>query len=521
MTRVYRLEGGGDGQAMTGEVMEIELKFHLPQDAAEQVLQHPMLQGDERTAHVRSVYFDTPDHALRRGGLGLRLRDTGDGFVQTVKQDDGSGGIARGEWETATLKEALDPEALAKTPAGEILGGRFGGLQPVFSTIVERRTRMRLQDGARIEVSFDSGEVSSGERQEPISEVELELKEGEPAALFDLGRTLVRETPLRLSFESKAERGHRLCDETVLEPRTAGAVTLEPGISAAGAFRRIALGCLAQAVGNAELLAAVRRPEGVHQMRVGLRRLRAAIKAFEPMLGDNQRDGVEAELKWLATELDAARDLDVFIHGVFRPAARETDDSALAALGRQLVEAQTRAYDRAQNAVNSDRYGVLTLETAAWIEVGDWSRSPDPVSSALRAQPAAIFAAGALDRLRKVVRRRGSRFEKLDPVSRHKLRIRAKRLRYATEFFAPLFPDGGKKKRKFIKTLKDMQDCLGALNDIRVARDRVLGQGGLDRQELAFVAGRIVGRRESEEPRLLEQAEEAVAAFRDADPFWD
>ena len=520
MTSVDQL--GGDIEPETsGEAMEIELKFRMPPGAAEQVLQHPMLQGPERTAQLRSVYFDTPDGALRGRGLGLRLRDTGEGFVQTVKHDDGSGGIERGEWECFTPDEALDGDALARTPAGKALGGRIGDLRPVFATSVERRMRVRCEGDTVIEVSFDSGEVSSGDRREPISEVELELKEGQPAALFDLGRQLVRATPLRLSFESKAERGYRLSDRAALTPRTAGPIELTPDVSTAGAFRRIALGCLAQAVGNAEILETTRRPEAVHQMRVGLRRLRAAFKAFEPMLGDDQRDGIEAELKWLAGELDAARDLEVFVQGVFRPAARETEDDTLAALGRKLRQAQTRAYDRVQQAIGSDRYGVLVVETASWIEAGAWSRSTDPKSAALRVQPAAVFAAGALDHLRKVVRRRGRRFEQLDAVGRHKLRIRAKRLRYATEFFDPLFPGSRRLKRRFLRALRDMQESLGALNDINVARSRVLRQGELEGQEIAFAAGRIVGRRETQEPRLLTEAADALEAFRSADPFWD
>ena len=218
MTSVDQL--GGDIEPETsGEAMEIELKFRMPPGAAEQVLQHPMLQGPERTAQLRSVYFDTPDGALRGRGLGLRLRDTGEGFVQTVKHDDGSGGIERGEWECFTPDEALDGDALARTPAGKALGGRIGDLRPVFATSVERRMRVRCEGDTVIEVSFDSGEVSSGDRREPISEVELELKEGQPAALFDLGRQLVRATPLRLSFESKAERGYRLSVRAALSDR--------------------------------------------------------------------------------------------------------------------------------------------------------------------------------------------------------------------------------------------------------------------------------------------------------------
>lgn len=500
--------------------VEIELKFRLPENAAEEVLQHPLLQGRKRSARMRSIYFDTPDRDLRRCGLGLRVRNTGHGFVQTVKQDDGSGGITRGEWEAPTEEESLNPGALADTPAAKVLDGRIGALQPVFSTTVERRTRLSRENGGVIEIAFDVGEVSTGDRREAISEVELELKEGDPRILFDFGRRLVRETPLRLSFQGKAERGHRLVDGATLEPRSGESPTLSPDLDAGQAFQAIALSCLAQVVGNAEVLERALRPEAVHQTRVGLRRLRAALAAFQPMLRDDEHDGVEAELKWLARELDPARDMDVFIEDVFRPAARETGDDSLAVLGRRLLEAQTRAYDRVLQAVTSRRCAVLVMDAAAWIEAGAWTRSTDAVLASLRAHPAAGFASDALDRLCKVVRRRGRRFGQLDSAGRHKLRIRAKRLRYAVEFFDPLFPDASKSRHKFLQALKDLQDCLGALNDLSVARAQIPVWPGLDQSDVAFAAGRIIGRREAQEATLLTEAAAAFEAFDDSPPFW-
>lgn len=506
---------------MTKDPVEIELKFRVPPDAVEALLQHPLLQGPEQSVHLRSVYFDTPDRELRRCGLGLRVRKSGDGFIQTVKQDNDGTGVRRGEWETPAASEAIDPDALARTPAGAVLDGRIATLQPVFATTVDRRMRMRRQSGSLIEVSLDTGEVSSGERRQPLCELELELKAGEPAALFDLGRALVRDTAVRLSFQGKAERGHRLADEASVAPRMAVGVALDADAGAGAAFQRIAMSCLAQVVGNAEVLELARRPEAIHQMRVGLRRLRAAIVACRGMLADGQHAGVEVELKWLAGELDAARDLDVFIQGVFRPEALEKHDPELAALGRKLLKAQTKAYDHALKVVQGRRYAVAMLETAAWIEAGAWTRSDDPILASHRDQPVGAFAAAALDRLRKAVRRRARIYEQLDPIGRHKLRIRAKRLRYAAEFFAPLFPDADKRKRRFLQRLKRLQDSLGALNDITVAREKVLGRARLDKADLAFAAGRLIGRRERVQRRLLLDAADAVEAFQGAAPFWN
>ena len=124
----------------------------------------------------------------------------------------------RGEWEAAAPRLEVDHDALAQTPAAPMLGGNFERLGRVFETSFDRRTRQCRLDGALIEAAFDSGEISIGERREPIFELELELKSGDPSALFDLGRRLAAQFSARLSFESNSDRGYRLADKIVLRP---------------------------------------------------------------------------------------------------------------------------------------------------------------------------------------------------------------------------------------------------------------------------------------------------------------
>jgi inorganic triphosphatase YgiF len=502
---------------MPAPATETELKFPLDSDAMETLLEHPGLQGEEQRDRLGSVYFDTRNQDLRQCGIGLRVRETGKGFIQTVKQVGNGGDTSRSEWEAQVSGREVDPDALAGTPAGEALDGKLERLAPVFSTTVERTSRLVRREGALIEVSFDVGEVSTGEASKPICELELELKEGDAAALFGLGRALARDACISLSFMSKAERGYRLADETTLDPRIAEAPRLRPDTPTAQAFQQIARGCLAQATGNAELLRAVLRPEALHQMRVGLRRLRAAFAAFRPMLQDDDFEHVDSELKWLAGELDPARDLDVFIHELFMPAAAQADERSFAHLGRQLLAAQSAAYDRASAALRSQRQAVLLIDVAAWIETGPWLGSDDAVLAELRRRPIAGFAADALDHLRKVVRRRGRDLEHLDPMSRHRLRVRAKRLRYASEFFAPLFKASGRKA--FLATLKRMQDELGALNDVAMARERLPRLAKLDK-ECTLAAGRMIGRAEVGEAKRQRKAAKRFEAFRKSEPFW-
>lgn len=493
---------------MASSATETELKFRLGPGAVVRLSGHPALQGPQTSQSLRSVYFDTPDGVLRAAGFSLRVRTTPDGFAQTLKRQIAPGQTARDEWEVTIASETLDLAALKATPAYRLLKGRRD-LSPRFATTVVRRIRLVELDGALIEAAFDAGDLSCDDRREPIYELELELKRGDPAALFTLARKLARDLTIVLVFESKSQRGYRLAEGASRSPRRAVPTPLSPDATTAEAFRRIGMACLAQVSANAELLRVVRRPEAVHQLRVGLRRLRAAIGVFKPLLADADRQRIETELKWLAGETDAARDLDVFIRDVFHPMAQDAPSPDLAPLGRRLLTARGQAYDRALAALQSPRYGLLMLETTAWIETAPL---PD--------EPVARFAAEALDHLHHQMEKRARTLADQDADTRHHLRIRAKRLRYAAEFFADLFP-ARRRRARYLQALERMQDTLGALNDLAVARDRIPGEAHLDDAALAFAAGRVIGRRERDEAALLVAAVKASRRFHDARLFWN
>ncbi len=497
--------------------IETELKFLIAPEQVDDLTHHGLLRGRARTVRLRSVYYDTPDLDLRGAGISLRVRQTSQGYIQTVKAAN-VGALERGEWESPVETQEVDGAALAVTPAAEILQGKTDALTPLFSTTVERRSRLVKFDGARIEASLDHGDVVCGATSEPIEELELELKSGKASSLFALASELCRATPIRLSHESKAERGGRLRDGSTTAPRKAEAVSLSTSMSSMEAFQAIARACLAQVTANAEVLRRIRRPEALHQLRIGLRRLRTATSIFTAMLA-NDGQPVEFELEWLAGELDPARDIEVFAMTTFRLAAKAPDRTGLPELGRHLRKAKRQAYDRALAAIGSRRYATLVLQAAAWIEAGAWTRAEDQRLARLRSVPIAEHRVIVLDHLRHAVRKRGRKLEQLDPAARHKLRIRAKRLRYAVEFFAAL-SDHPKREARFLATLKAMQDQLGELNDIAVGRARLLTDAALKDPAVAFTAGRAVGRREFDEPDLIQAAMKGYHAFECAAPFW-
>lgn len=389
---------------MNSQDRELELKFSLgPPDAD---ILTGVLNGAEPPSvrALTSIYFDTAGRVLWRAGYTLRLRKDGRRWAQTIKSRSGlDGGLARGEWETPSRRGAPDLVAARRTPLADVLKGR-PRLKPLFRVTVERRSwTVAVADGV-IEVSLDRGGAEANGRGAPILEAELELKSGHPSALFALARRLRRTANLRLSFTTKADRGMTLISRAGEAARHFQAPGLSGEMSAGAAFRAIARASVEQIAGNVEALARGRGAQAVHQMRVGARRLRGALSTFKSVLADDCVDGVDAELRWLTGELDAVRNLDVFLTGAY--ARIPPGDADRTALGRRLRRARAAALARARAAVASERFASLLLETLIWIEAGPWTLS-GAGGATRRDSPILAFAAGKLEKGRRKVKRRG------------------------------------------------------------------------------------------------------------------
>src|SRR5581483_4302263 len=174
---------------------------------------------------------------------------------------------------------------------------------------------------------------------------------------------------------------------------------LNAGMDAGQAFQRIAIACLKQVAANAERLRHRASPEVIHQLRVGLRRLRSLITSFKKVVADARLPAIKAELKWLTGELDAARNLDVLLHGDYRAAvAEKADADGLKGLGVRLRGARRMAYARAAASVENDRFRRLLVDLLIWIETGPWTASE--AAAGAREQPISRFAAKELQKRR-------------------------------------------------------------------------------------------------------------------------
>jgi inorganic triphosphatase YgiF len=494
---------------------EIELKFAAPAGRGAEAAIEAL--ADAAPRQLSSTYFDTSRGALKRAGFGLRVRREGDVLIQTLK-DAGDGAFTRGEWETPVKALKPNRRALAKTPAARVLA-KGGRLAPTFAVEVRRRTADVAEGDSLIEVSFDEGVARARGEEAVFAELELELKRGPQWGLFALARRLAGGGDFTLSFTTKAARGDALAHPPRSFAHKFEPPRLNPDLDAGQAFQRIAMACLKQIAANAERLRHRASPEVIHQLRVGLRRLRSTITSFRKVVADARLAAIKAELKWLTGELDAARNLDVLLHGDYRAAvATKEDAEGLKGLGLRLRGARRMAYVRAAAAVESERFRRLLVDLLIWIQTGPWTVA----EAKPRRRPIPRFAARELSKRQGRIVKRGRKLRDLDAHARHKLRIEAKKLRYAADAFVGVF-ERPKRAKAFVEALKAVQDALGDLNDIvvgeRLAHEAAAVPGRAE-TDSAFVAGRITGAQKARIGPLTDRAEVALKAFADAKPFW-
>jgi len=502
---------------------ELELKFEVEPTTLRRLNRIPMIKAlNKRPQHATeaSVYFDNDKHALHKKGLMLRVRRIGKRHVQTIKTASNSAPIDRDEWETEIAGAQPELELISGTPLERLLTKKIRrGLRPVFETRV-RRTNYSLTDKERaIELTVDRGKLDTGDGSVPICELELELKRGSKDRLFEVARRLIQALPAQISLKSKAERGYELLAGRKSSPVKANPVDLPAGCNARNGFKVIGFDCLKQAIDNVTALTKG-DPEGVHQMRVGLRRLRAAMSLFGDLLDDDQTT-IKAELKWLAGELTPAREFEVFTERVIAPRKQRHGRFGhdVSSFCKEVARKRRAASARASDAVASARFRALVFEVAVWLEGGRWANPVDDLVRSRGEVSIEVFAAEQLRRRFRKVRKRGKQLAQLDANKRHKLRIQVKKLRYASEFFSGLFQDKKalRRQKKFMPALKRLQDGLGDLNDI-VVDERLIASAAAPKR--AFAAGLMTGREEARESEALSNAIDGYTKLVKAKLFW-
>lgn len=477
--------------------METELKLtarpaHLHKISAQRLLQDFATRAPG-THHLTAHYFDTPDNALRKRGLSLRVRRDADQTMQTLKETGAQASAARqrAEWASPVSSPAPDVRGLLKAhhlprKVAKTLR-RAGPLAERFTVDADRITWTLEVDGSSIEMALDEGTVHANGASSAFHEIGLEHKSGRKSALYRAAHQLARHIPVQLSFISKADRGFALLGDGV-RPRKAMAITFPKSATVEQGMRRILTACLAHAQANAQGFLDSDDPEYLHQLRVGMRRFKSALKLFRDLVALPPH--LLQQLDALSTLLGAARDADVLLMTTLPRIVKAGKHGDF--LQPLIDHAQAYAHaqrEAARHAVHSTRHAQLMLALFEWVDRKGWRKGMARTTRAALQRPLAGFAREAVTAAHAVVTKRARKAEKPgghDGVSLHRLRIGGKQARYAVEFFAAI--ERPARAARYVKQLSGIQDALGTLNDAHVAQTIVTGFTH-DRPDLAPAVG--------------------------------
>ena len=444
-------------------MIEAEIRFSVPRDHDAAVKEHfPAAAESSRT-----VYFDTPDHRLWKNGIECRIRENGKNCRQTVKKKiPGSPAFAREEYEVPVESRQLNlPHLESVLPF--FLRDEAARVGPLFSTDVRRSKRMIEKRENVVEAVYDRGRITAGGKSAAIDEVEHELRRGAPVSLADACLAFLDFAPCGLQTQGKAARGFYLLTGEPPAPVTAETVRVPPATAIPEAATVMMRSAFAQVLANHAALVHTAHPEAVHQMRVGLRRLRSTLSAFGPALDVSGAAGMLAATKSLFARLGDVRDADVFAAETAASLPKDLLDGELGnVLTGEVARFRERALGDVIDYLAGSEFARLTVRWHGWIEGGEWLRDERPVDRLLARRPVGEFAATRLAKMHRRLIRRGRRALKGGIDDWHRARIAAKQARYAGGPLLLVLDEGGTGAGRYSKRLARLQDDLGKFNDM-------------------------------------------------------
>ena len=513
---------------------ELELKFAVP-SYQQSVLRKNIDTKTAQQQRLSAYYFDTPNQDLAKKGIALRIRFEDSQWVQTLKTA-GDGVAKRVELNTVLsltgTPDTLDvsslvpdvslitePTVVAQLTSIMPLDELAQALTVQYFTDVQRTSRQIKKNNSRIEIAYDIGKVGIGRlnsqkpannhglTQSDIHEIEFELLEGDPSDLIEVAKTWCKKYKLYLSTVTKAQRGSLLlANKQFAQPVKADLAVLQlhKGISQFAFLQAVVNNCLVQILPNASAIAEG-SPDGnlVHQLRVGIRRLRTALKHFK-FAQDYIDPNWLMVLKQTFSLLGEYRDKEIL---------QIKTQPLLESVGAPHVEWSTAVDIMPIDAVRANDFQILLLELIGFTHLAVPADNPK----------AKATVAKKLEKLFTAIAVASDKFASLDTESQHGVRKDLKSLRYVSEFAAPLFASqtNGKKGKKaaelnaFLQYLEPAQDVLGEYNDNVVGHANYLEKAKTDPNAL-FAVGWFSGR----EQASAEQCAVSLKTVKNAPKFW-
>jgi triphosphatase len=506
-----------------GEHTEVELKLLVPQGILEKLREMPFIVQHARNRgafrRLETVYYDTPERLLFQRGMSLRVRRSGKHFIQTLKLLPNIGQpLTRRQWEAPV--DNVTPD-LARLPADEI-GDPVttltnDALVPVFATKVRRHARQLDLPDASVEIVFDEGTIEAGARQEVLSEIEL--KSGNAGVLFDLGTQLLDAAPLRIGTRSKAERGYALAFDVVQPAAKAELFGITAEHVVDDVIALLVGSCWHHLLKNHTVAEKGSDPEGVHQMRVALRRLRTVCALFRRDIPSLSFQAVNSEARWLMQQLGPARDWDVFAETTVTRLVTAAPDVDLGGL-REAVEQQRKSsYAALPTVLGDPRCSRFLLSLGHLVERRGWRNEIDSEALAVLSQPMPTLADKILARWHRKALKRGAHFRQLNIDAQHDLRIDLKKLRYAAEFFLPLYATHAPAKR-YVSRLARIQTSLGRARDIASTPILLDAIRQDDQPALHLAIGAVAGWQARDQIALAKTLRKRWRRFKATPAFW-
>ncbi|ONN50432.1 metal-binding protein [Acinetobacter genomosp. 33YU] len=487
-------------------MVEVELKFQLPESKKKTVLQY-LKKHKAQNIHLQAKYYDTPNRLLAKNGMALRLRKENDLWVQTFKAA-GQSHLHRVEEEVFLGKCEQEPELnleLYKDNKAvtdlltQALGTEVEKLSLQFETDVHRTYHVFEADNTAIEVCLDDGVVKTATTQSKICEVEFELKQGAVKTLIQFAQQWINRYELWLDVRSKAERGNLLALGKAVSPAVhAKNLSLDKNISAEQALKKIVENCLGQFLPNMAAIADnVAEAEHIHQARVSLRRLRSALHHFSGW-SDDLNPAWEEQIAALFRKLGNTRDVDAIRTEILPMIVQHGSPELLLPISEEPLKDLATLFKSAETVKL-----VLALLAFAYSEEDSQSTKGKFKKEIEK----------SLDKLHYQVVSHAKDFNELEVTEQHKIRKKAKQLRYCIEFISSLYPS--KNVQQFLKKLQPVQNTLGLYNDLFIAED-LFNKAIEHDPHFWFALGWI----KAKQPYLQNQSAEALQKFNKVKTFW-
>jgi len=445
------------------------------------------------TQKFEVTYFDTKSRGLYHAGYVYGITRSDDHWLATVNYSgvsEHSNFVKKAqEWKIEIEEPTPDINYFRDTSIFYALkkAQKNKELNPIFKTsFLRKKINLLYENNSWIEIAGDIGEISAAGLSEPISEMKLELKIGSMLEMLKLGSVFVKKHALFMENRTKQYRGLILSGLNE-EKDKQKSLDLNPREKITWAVVKIMVFDIHEIMNAQEnLLAQPEDPEGVHQLRVKVRKLRALFSFFRPLFNQSDYYEKKEQLGKIGLEFSAVREYDVLLEEIETIIQNSIIPiNNFSALKKELEEKRKAELKKMIDYLKSNQLSAVLLDFWVWLLEDPWmdTKLLDCSIKKYAKEQLGTWSTGINKKLKKM--------DMKDQKSIHKVRIKSKRLRYVLEQLTAVLGSDSKNSSKKFEIL---QEDLGYFHDVYINRlllEKIIGES--DSDELCYEAGIISG----------------------------